>query len=78
MLEKARTDVEQGHRLRPGPELVPGFLADSDEVAPMAVHIRGPKLALDSINDGFPAGMEAELFHDGQFSRNMDYIIKTS
>jgi hypothetical protein len=29
------------------------------------VHIRGPKLALDSIADGFRAGMEADLFHEG-------------
>jgi hypothetical protein len=76
LLEKARTDVEQGHRLRPGPELVPGFLADSDEVAPMAVHIRGPKLALDSITDGFPAGMEADLFHEGSVFEKYGLYIK--
>jgi hypothetical protein len=34
-------------------------------LSPVVVHILGPKLALDSITDGFPAGMEAELFHDG-------------
>jgi hypothetical protein len=34
-------------------------------LSPVVVHIPGPKLALDSITDGFPAGMEAELFHHG-------------
>ena len=33
--------------------------------ASTVVHIRGPKLALDSITEVFPAGMEADLFHEG-------------
>jgi hypothetical protein len=40
-------------------------LCDCPPSSPVVVHIPGPKLALDSITDGFPAGMEAELFHDG-------------
>jgi hypothetical protein len=33
--------------------------------ASTVVHIRGPKLALDSITEVFPTGMEADLFHEG-------------